>query len=247
MHTIPLADLPPENVKKYFSPGWISFDHFYSCQDWSSIYCSEQNPESVIVNGRIRKEKPDMPEAKRKALAFAAERIEKSSVIYIELGVREGASMKHMARCLKEPNHELHGFDTFTGLPDGWLPAWGGNPVGRFREVGEMAATKQPEFYDTRIVLHKGLFQDTLPNALPRLGEFEQRFINIDCDTYSGALFGLTLLHPYLKSGDIVYFDEFHDELNEYAAFNDYVRSYYTRDRFRLIARAYDAYCFEIT
>ncbi len=54
------------------------------------------------------------------------------------------------------------------------------------------------------------------------------------------------MLHPYFKEGDLVYFDEFVDELNEFAAFNDYVRSFYMRERFRLIARAYDGYLFQV-
>ena len=69
----------------------------------------------------------------------------------------------------------------------------------------------------------------------------------MDGDTYTAALYGLTTLHPYLKSGDLVYFDEFVDELNEFAAFNDYIRSFYVRDRFKPIGRAYDGILFEVT
>ena len=39
--------------------------------------------------------------------------------------------------------------------------------------------------------------------------------------------------------------DEFFDELNEFAAFNDYVRFYYCKDNFVPVARAYDAMLFK--
>lgn len=248
MHTNTSINLSPEQQKQYFSPGWMSFNEFYCTHDWNAVYCAEDKPDDVIINGCIQENKADMLPAKQRALTFAAERVKSESVIYLEMGVRAGISMRHMARCLERDNHEFHGFDTFSGLPDGWLPLWGGySSVARFRQPGEMAVQEMPSFYDKRIHLHQGLFQDTLPSVLDRLSLFAHRIINIDSDTYSGALYTLTTLHPYMRTGDIIYFDEFHDELNEYAAFNDYVRSFYTQDRFALISRAYDAYCFAVT
>ena len=106
-----------------------------------------------------------------------------------------------------------------------------------------MAVDRIPDISDRRVVLIKGLFQDTLPLILPHLGS-RQLFVNYDGDTYTAALYGLTMLHPYMKVGDVVYFDEFVDEINEFAAFNDYVRSFYVRDQFTVAGRAYDAFLF---
>lgn len=237
--------ISPERAQNYYSSGWTSFSDFYSKQDWKTVFCCEQNPESVLVDGKIRKVRPDFAQAKNKLLLHAVHALGAERVIYLEFGVRAGISMRFVSDNLSHPNCRLHGFDTFTGLPEGWLPSWGGHQVGRFREPGEMAVEQMPEIPDPRVVLHKGLFQETLP-ALLESGDLrlERLFINIDCDTYTGALYVLTQLHSSLKRGDVVYFDEFHDELNEFAAFNDYVRSYYVRDHFQLIGRAYDAYCF---
>ena len=67
--------------------------------------------------------------------------------------------------------------------------------------------------------------------------------LNIDSDLYSSALYALTSMHPLLRSGDYVYFDEFFDPLNEFSAFNDYIRSYNTKAWFVPVARAYDGCC----
>lgn len=238
--------LSEEQRRQYYAPGWSSFMEFYREQDWESVYCAEVNSRHAVENGCIQWDRNDSAAAKERVRAYAAERLVQAPTVYLEMGVRAGVSMKHMAQCLKGHQHVLHGFDTFTGLPDGWLPAWGGYSVATFCKPGEMAIDEIPQFHDNRIVLHKGVFQETLPDVLPQVRAFAHRLINIDCDIYSGALFTLTQIHPYLQKGDILYFDEFHDELNEYAAFNDYVRSFYTKGRFKLIARAYDAYCFEV-
>ena len=44
----------------------------------------------------------------------------------------------------------------------------------------------------------------------------------------------------------MIYFDEFVDDLNEFAAFNDYIRSCYLKGRFKLIARALDGFLFRL-
>ena len=70
--------------------------------------------------------------------------------------------------------------------------------------------------------------------------------LNIDSDLYSSALYALTSMHVLLRSGDYVYFDEFFDSLNEFSAFNDYIRSYNTKSWFVPVARAYDGMLFRI-
>ena len=119
------------------------------------------------------------------------------------------------------------------------------------RDIGDLKAASPPAVYDERATLFKGLFQDTLPEALGRAfpqGRRADRLmvLNIDSDLYSSALYVLTSMHTLLRSGDYIYFDEFFDALNEFSAFNDYIRSYNTKSWFMPVARAYDGILFRI-
>jgi hypothetical protein len=108
-----------------------------------------------------------------------------------------------------------------------------------------------PAVYDERAMLFKGLFQDTLPDALERAfpgGRKPGRLmvLNIDSDLYSSALYALTSMHTLLRTGDHIYFDEFFDPLNEFSAFNDYIRAYNAKSWFVPVARAYDGLLFRV-
>lgn len=190
----------------------------------------------------------DFNQAKPKLLRQACALADRPGLAYVEFGVRAGVSMTLVSETIKHPSARFYGLDTFTGLPEGWVPAYGnrGGTISTPRAPGQMAVKNMPDIDDRRVVLIKGLFQDTLPLVLPQLGD-RPLFVNVDCDTYTGALYALTMMHPYLKPGDIIYFDEFVDELNEFAAFNDYVRSFYMRDRMKLVGRAYDGFLFSVS
>src|SRR5450759_5205658 len=43
-----------------------------------------------------------------------------SEVLYLEFGVFEGESMRYWANRLNNPKANLHGFDSFEGLPETW-------------------------------------------------------------------------------------------------------------------------------
>ena len=47
-----------------------------------------------------------------------ADRVRSARVLYLEFGVHEGASMKYWAKALKHKDANLHGFDSFVGLPE---------------------------------------------------------------------------------------------------------------------------------
>ena len=51
--------------------------------------------------------------------------------------------------------------------------------------------------------------------------------IHIDADLFSSTLFVLNTLNPYLKKGDILFFDEFNVPVHEFKAFKLWVESYY--------------------
>lgn len=228
----------------YYETGYRDFWSFYDNQDWTRVKAFEVDPTAVVVERKLFVNPADNLKAKKQLLKYACEHVAETPITYLEFGVREGVSMRCVCESHRHEESTFHGFDTFEGLPEAWVPAWGGRSVGHARDKGEMAAS-MPLLEDTRVHLFKGLIQDTLPRWLKENEIPGRLFVNIDTDLYTAALFVLTMMHPYMKPGDILHFDELHDELNEFAAFNDYIRSYYVRDRFRLLGRAYDAYLFE--
>ena len=62
----------------------------------------------------------------------------------------------------------------------------------------------------------------------------------MDADIYSATLYTLTSLAPYLKKGDIIFFDEFAVPTHEFKAFTDFTQSFYID--FKLIAAANNYY-----
>lgn len=62
----------------------------------------------------------------------------------------------------------------------------------------------------------------------------------LDADLYSATLYTLTTIAPFLKKGDILFFDEFAVPTHEFKAFNDFSRSF-TID-LKLIAAANNYY-----
>jgi O-methyltransferase len=142
---------------------------------------------------------------------------------YLEFGVAGGTSFAWWANANKHPDSLFYGFDTFEGLPEDW----------HFYKKGDMGFDV-PLLEDSRARFIKGLFQDTLYLFLEdyrqRAGRSEAiRVIHLDADLYSSTLFALTMLAPYLKNGDILFFDEFNVPNHEFAAWNDFVRSYYIK------------------
>ncbi len=143
---------------------------------------------------------------------------------YMEFGVSTGASFRWWLSKNDHPKTEFHGFDTFEGLPEDW----------NFYSKGAMKSDV-PHITDERGKFHRGLFQDTLYNFLEdyrlRFGVKSnvQKVIHMDADLYSSTLFSLSLLAPYLQKGDIILFDEFNVPNHEFAAWNDFIRSFYLK------------------
>jgi hypothetical protein len=247
-----IANAPSDQdaIRKYYNTGYYSLEEFMQYAHSLQLKTHEAKPE-LAYNGHKPLVSSDRRHDDRRAkTALLHQGCEIASrgteeVIYLEFGVRAGVSISAAAQKLPKDS-KLYGFDTFTGLPDGWVCSGGlSGRINRVREAGEMAVENFPDISDRRIILIKGLIQDTLPSIIPMVSE-KRLFINIDTDTYTAALYVLAMLHPYIKNGDVVYFDEFVDSLNEYAAFNDYIRSFYMKDRFIPVGRAFDAFLFEI-
>ncbi len=155
-----------------------------------------------------------------------ATRVGTEQVLYLEFGVWQGSSMRSWSRLLQNPSACLHGFDTFEGLPEAWDAR---RPRGTFSCDGVL-----PTFDDARIVLHKGLFDDSLPGfSLP---EHERLVLNLDADLYSSTIFVLRTLTNAIRPGTLIIFDEFCDRLHEMRAFSEFLET--TQMRFQFLAGA---------
>ena len=113
----------------------------------------------------------------------------------LEFGVRRGTSTRVLAAAADQ---EIHGFDSFEGLPE----AWGSAPAGALT-TGRRLPDLGP-----RVRLHPGWFEDTLPPFLAA-HPGPVRFANIDCDLYSSTRTVLTALAERIGPGTVLVFDEF--------------------------------------
>jgi len=143
-----------------------------------------------------------------------------SNIDYLEFGVSKGNSFRWWAQNIKNQDARFYGFDTFTGLPEDWGP---------FKK-GDMSNDNAPPVMDDkRCTFYQGLFQQTLPDFLRHHDLKRRTVIHMDADIYTATLFVLTSIHPYLKKGDILLFDEFNVPMHEFKAFYEWVNSFYVK------------------
>lgn len=146
------------------------------------------------------------------------ENLKNQPINYLEFGVAQGQSFRWAVSQNLHPATQFHGFDTFTGLPEDWGP---------FKKGYFDNNSEPPKIDDSRGTFHQGLFQQTLPAFLSNLDNNRKNVIMMDADLYSATLYTLGTLAPYLKKGDIVFFDEFAVPTHEFRAFMDFTQSYY--------------------
>jgi len=139
-----------------------------------------------------------------------------SEGLVLEFGVRFGNSIHMLANLAGQ---QVHGFDSFEGLPDEWHH----EPKGSYTTKGVI-----PEVPDN-VTLHVGWFDQTLPEFLKQHNE-PVRFINVDCDIYSSTKTVLELLTPRIVVGTVIVFDEYignaHWREDEFKAFQEAVLKY---------------------
>ena len=146
-------------------------------------------------------------------------------IVYLEFGVKRGASLKQWLALNTHPDSRFVGFDTFTGIPEPW----------EGRAVGAMdCGGKPPAIADSRASFVKGLFQDTLVPFLRDFSPDHRLVVHNDCDLGSATLFVLTQMDPWMVPGSLLLFDEFYSASHEFQAFTRYTEAYYRR--FRLLA-----------
>ncbi len=118
------------------------------------------------------------------------------SGLILEFGVFKGDSLRYISR--KMPQHELHGFDCFEGLPEDWV----NHPKGAFNVGGKFP--KMP----SNVKLWKGYFEDTLP-VWTQNNHQPISMIHIDCDLNSSTETILTGLADRIKQGTVLLFDDY--------------------------------------
>lgn len=153
--------------------------------------------------------------------------IASQSGLWLEFGVCFGRSINIMAKFRKG---DVHGFDSFQGLPEDWKE---GEPKGSYSTGGRL-----PEV-SSNIQLHTGWFEESLPEFLSQHKETVS-LLHIDCDLFSSTQTVLSQLANRLKAGTIIVFDDFLGfegfEQHEFKAFSEFSSQHGLK--FRLLSYA---------
>lgn len=157
------------------------------------------------------------------------EALAQQPITYLEFGVYRGDSLRLWLAGIHNPSSRFVGFDTFTGLPERWRPT---EPAGHFNANGII-----PDIEDPRCSFEVGLFQDRLPPFVRQADLSGRLVVNLDADLFTSTFFVLATLAPHLKSRDLILFDEFSCPLDEFRAFEEFVRSF--RVKYEVIGAVY--------
>ncbi len=147
--------------------------------------------------------------------------------IACEFGVFRGNSINYFAEILESKGDQnqgilIHGFDSFTGLQEDWS---GSNAMlkGHFSLNGRLPKVSK------RVKLHKGYFEQTLPNFLANHPEVFS-FIHLDADTYQSTKYVLETVISRISIGTIIIFDEYLGypswQTGEFLAWQEIVRTH---------------------
>jgi Flp pilus assembly protein TadD len=165
---------------------------------WCYIREYKQDKKIRLIGSRIHAFEMGLSEARVDGLVM-------------EFGVRNGNSIRKIAALAGQ---EVHGFDSFEGLPE----AWHHEPKGSYTTEGKIPEVPK------NVKLHIGWFDKTLPDFLKQHPE-PLRFMNIDCDIYSSTKTVLDALAERIIPGSVILFDEYvgneHWREDEYKAFQE--------------------------
>ena len=147
-------------------------------------------------------------------LSFAISRIA-SPGLHIELGVKKGHTINHIARKTKSV---IHGFDSFVGFPSAW--------EGSIKVLHMNEGDGSLPDVESNVRLYKGWFHETLPLFVSQFREGIS-FMHVDCDIYESTKTAFDILGPQLAEGAIIVFDEYFNywgwQNHEHKAFEEYL------------------------
>jgi O-methyltransferase len=148
--------------------------------------------------------------------ATVANRIRNAKVLYLEFGVYKGESMRYWSGALRHPESQLHGFDSFEGLPEDF-DVDGPYRLGTFDVAGTI-----PNIQDERVRFFKGWFDQVLPSY--KVPDHDVLVLMMDADLYSSTIYVLREMKPHIKEGTFVFFDEMSRPDHEPKAFDEFMR-----------------------
>jgi O-methyltransferase len=209
-------------ILRLFSP----YNHlFFFLRNFNMLrsWISGTNRTDLLINDFYSWKRDYPKRLKLFEIVSAHYGLDKKELLYLEFGVASGASFFWWIKKNTNPDSVFRGFDTFKGLPENW----GGYKKGAM-------AFDQAEAKDARAEFVRGIFQESLfpfieSNKSLLLSKL--KIIHLDADLFSSTIFVLSQLYPYLKKGDIIFFDEFNVANHEFLAFKIFTESFYVKLR----------------
>ena len=178
---------------------------------------SEASAKYIVEHLRIATNFDSDYELHEAAVATCDDNLLTERGLILEFGVATGRTINHFARLL--PNAILHGFDSFEGLPETWN--W------NFK-AGHFSRKALPKVRNN-VFLHKGWFNNTLPNFLEDRHQ-SIALLHIDSDLYSSANYVLEALADRIVPGTVIVFDEYFNypgwDQDEFKAWHEFVAKY---------------------
>ena len=151
-------------------------------------------------------------ERREQLFDIVAVQVAQRDVLYMEFGVFKGATTRYWSKLLRNPSSKLHGFDSFEGLPENWLPQ---RPKGHFSLQGQA-----PQIDDPRVRFFPGWFEQTLLGYI--FPAHDILVLNFDADLYASTIFVLNTVERQIGPGTYIYFDEFNHRSHELRAFSEF-------------------------
>ena len=187
--------------------------HFKEVQQGSNLDRARLDAWNYIKSAN--KTIPKMIGSKLEAFRLGMNAARNSGLV-LEFGVRFGMTIRQIAGLVDQ---EVHGFDSFEGLPEDW----------HNERKGSYTTNNAIPAVPSNVRLHKGWFEDTLPEFV-KTHRDPVRFVNIDCDLYSATKTVLDTLSSQIIPGTVIVFDEYmgneHWREDEFKAFQEAVRAY---------------------
>lgn len=174
--------------------------------DEAADYVQENMPEAMIFESHSR------------CIEHLLEMAPETGLI-LEFGVAGGNSIRKIGGVV--PNRQVHGFDSFEGLPEDWS--------GHLEGKGAFTQKSQLPSVPPNVQLHVGWFDATLPEFL-KTTEETVSFLHVDCDLYGGTKIILDELAGRLVAGSVILFDEYFNypswKHHEYKAWQEFVEAH---------------------
>ncbi len=135
--------------------------------------------------------------------------------MYLEFGVKHGASIEYWSKALKNKKSLLHGFDSFEGLPESWDDTL---YVKGHLSTGGIV----PKIDDGRVSFFKGWFDEVLPTYdMP--GDYDNLVLMLDADLYSSTSYVLNHFKYKIRKGVYIFFDDMNRPDHEPKAFKEFM------------------------